>query len=73
MSTEHFPIFRLSSPDGRPRFYNAANHPTVKDEATARDAYLDETGYEATSVNAFTFDELDSASELADFALYGLG
>lgn len=66
------PIFRLASPEGRPRIYNTANHATVKDEASARAAYLDETGYDATSVSAFTFDELSGASELADFALYGL-
>ena len=71
--SNRYPIFRLSSHEGRPRFYNAANHQTVKDEASARAAYLDETGYDATSVNAFTFDEISSASELADFALYGLG
>jgi hypothetical protein len=70
---ERFPIFRLSSQDGRSRIYNTANHEKVKDEDTARAAYLDETGYDATSVNAFTFDELAGTSELADFALYGLG
>ena len=67
-----FPIFRLASPEGRSRIYNTANHATVKDEATARAAYLDETGYEATRVNAYIFDEMDGGSELADFALYGL-
>lgn len=67
------PIFRLASTEGRARFYNAANHATVKDESTARAAYLNDTGYEATSVNAYTFDELEGTTELADFALYGLG
>lgn len=72
MSTR-YPIFRLASLEGRARLYNTANHATVKDEASARAAYLEETGYDATSVNAFTFDELAGTTELADFVLYGLG
>lgn len=68
-----FPIFRLHSPEGRVRFFNTANHPTVKDETTARAAYLAETGHEATQVSSFAFDELHDSTELADFALYGLG
>ncbi len=72
MSILH-PIFRLASLEGRARFYNTANHATVKDEASARAAYLDETGYDATQVNSFTFDELSGTTELADFALHGLG
>lgn len=65
-------IFRLSSEGGGVQFYNTANHAVVKDEESARSAYLDETGYEATSVSSFTFDELEGKTELADFALYGL-
>jgi len=59
-----FPIFRLHSPEGRVRFFNTANHPTVKDETTARAAYLAETGYVATQVSSLAFDEM-RGSEIA--------
>ncbi len=73
MSTERFPIFRLASAKGRVRFYNTANHSVVKDEASARAAYLGETGHEATQADAFAFDELSGTTELGAFAHYGLG
>ena len=68
--TRRFPIFRMSG-QGHTIFYNTSNHATVKDEFTAREAFLDDTGYEPTRVSSFTFDETHSISDLTDFAHYG--
>lgn len=65
------PIFRLHA-HGHVRFYNTANHPKVVDEQTARDAFLDDTGYEAYRVSSYSFDELSGVQDFSDFVRYGL-
>lgn len=56
------PIYRLSSQCGRVRIYNTANHPTVKDEASARAAVATRIGRRWRCVTRTAPDSIPSAS-----------
>lgn len=70
MAGERFPIFRMTGPWGQGVVYNTANHETVKDEATARAAFMEQFGEEPSGVASYTFDEM-TLENFADFARFG--